>query len=47
MSIRIIEFLANNSITEKRFNDAGQYFYLLATEYLNIVENPEHPTLKD
>ena len=47
LSIRIIEFLTKNAVVEKRFLDAGQYYYIMATEYLKQVENVERQTLKD
>lgn len=39
LSLRIIEFLSNNAITEKRFQDAAQYFWMLATESLRLVKD--------
>lgn len=47
MSIRIIEFLARNAVIEKRFQDAGQYYFLIASEYLSLVERPDNPSVKD
>lgn len=39
LSLRIIEFLTKNAITEKRFKDAAQYYWLLATECLRLCQN--------
>ena len=38
LSLRIIEFLSSNAITEKRFQDAAQYYWMLATESLKLVQ---------
>lgn len=38
LSLRIIEFLTNNAISEKRYQDAAQYYWLLATESLSLVK---------
>jgi len=37
LSLRIIEFLTQNAITEKRYQDAAQYYWLLSTESLRLV----------
>ena len=37
MALRIIEFLSENAISEKRFQDAAQYNWILATESLKLV----------
>ena len=37
MALRIIEFLSENAISEKRFQDAAQYYWILATESLKLV----------
>jgi len=47
MAIRIVGFLAQNAINEKRFNDAAQYMFMQATEYLSLVEKPEYPSAGD
>lgn len=39
LSLRIIEFLSGNAISEKRFQDAAQYYWLLATESLKLVQS--------
>jgi len=39
LSLRIIEFLSSNAITEKRFQDAAQYYWLLCTESLKLVQS--------
>jgi len=36
LSLRIIEFLTHNAITEKRYQDAAQYYWLLSTESLRL-----------
>lgn len=38
LSLRIIEFLTQNAISEKRYQDAAQYYWLLATESLSLVK---------
>jgi len=38
LSLRIIEFLTQNAITEKRYQDAAQYYWLLSTESLTLVK---------
>lgn len=37
LSLKIIEFLSQNAISEKRFQDAAQYYWMLATESLKLV----------
>ena len=37
LSLRIIEFLTQNAISEKRYQDAAQYYWLLSTESLRLV----------
>ena len=37
LSLRIIEFLTQNATTEKRYQDAAQYYWLLATESLRLA----------
>lgn len=32
---------------EKRYNDAGQYYFMMATEYLSLVERPDAPNAQD
>lgn len=32
-----MEFLSHNAIAEKRFQDAAQYYWMLATESLQLV----------
>ena len=36
--MRIIEFLTYNSVIEKRFQDAAQYYWLLSAESLRLVK---------
>lgn len=38
LSLRIIEFLTQNAINEKRYQDAAQYYWLLSTESLKLVQ---------
>lgn len=38
LSLRIIEFLTYNSVIEKRFQDAAQYYWLLSAESLRLVK---------
>lgn len=47
LSLKIIEFLSQNAITEKRFQDAAQYYWMLATESLKLIENPEGKMSKE
>ena len=47
MALRIIEFLSENAISEKRFQDAAQYYWILATESLKLVKDPERLSNKD
>lgn len=47
MAIRIVGFLAQNAVIEKRFNDAAQYYFMMATEYLSLVEKPDSPSASD
>jgi len=39
LSLRIIEFLTQNAIAEKRYQDAAQYYWLLSTESLKLAQN--------
>ena len=41
LSLRIIEFLSSNAISEKRFQDAAQYYWMLATESLKLTEKAD------
>lgn len=47
LSLKIIEFLTNNAISEKRYQDAAQYFWLLATESLQLVKSVGNKASKD
>ncbi len=47
MAIRIVGFLANNAVIEKRFNDAAQYYFMMATEYISLVQKPDFPSADD
>lgn len=47
MSLKINEFLSQNAISEKRFQDAAQYYWMLATESLKLIQDPEQKTNKD
>ena len=38
-SLRILEFLTHNAVTEKRYDDASYYYWLLALEHLKFVKN--------
>ncbi len=39
LSLRIVEFLTHNAVTEKRFKDAAQYYWLLSTEHLRLIKD--------
>lgn len=39
LSLRIVEFLTNNAIVEKRYQDAAQYYWMLAAESLRIIKD--------
>lgn len=47
LSLKIIEFLSNNAISEKRFQDAAQYYWMLATESLSLVRQTGAKATKD
>ena len=47
LSLRIIEFLTQNAITEKRFQDAAQYYWLLSTESLRLVQSFDKKMTKE
>ena len=47
LSLKIIEFLTNNAISEKRFQDAAQYYWMLATESLQLVKNVGNKSTKE
>lgn len=47
LSLRIIEFLTSNAITEKRYQDAAQYYWLLSTESLKLVQTLGNKASKD
>jgi intraflagellar transport protein 122 len=47
LSLKIIEFLSNNAISEKRFQDAAQYYWMLATESLSLVSKVGGKATKD
>ena len=47
LSLKIIEFLTANAISEKRFKDAAQYYWALSTESLKIVKNADKPSKED
>jgi intraflagellar transport protein 122 len=36
--LRIVEFLTHNAVIEKRFQDAAQYYYMLAAESLQLIK---------
>jgi intraflagellar transport protein 122 len=44
LALRIVEFLTRNAVIEKRFRDAAKYFFILACEYLSLVEDARSPT---
>jgi hypothetical protein len=37
--LRIVEFLTHNAVIEKRFQDAAQYYYMLAAESLQLIKD--------
>ena len=39
LSLRIVEFLTHNAVTEKRFQDAAQYYWMLAAESLQLIKD--------
>lgn len=43
LSLRIIEFLAHNAVSERRFQDAAQFYWIMAAESLRLVKevNPD------
>lgn len=43
LSMRIVEKLSNNAITESRYKDAGAFFWLLALEHIQLVKNAVNP----
>ena len=47
LSLKIIEFLSNNAIAEKRYQDAAQYYWMLATESLRLVTKVGAKSSKD
>lgn len=47
LSLKIIEFLANNAIVEKRFQDAAQYYWMLAAESLQMVKKLDGQSSKE
>ncbi|CAI2371085.1 unnamed protein product [Moneuplotes crassus] len=47
LALRIIEFLTKNAVIEKRFKDAAKYLFILACEYLRMVEDAVHPSPED
>jgi intraflagellar transport protein 122 len=47
LALRIIEFLTRNAVIEKRFRDAAKYFFILACEYLRLVEDSSNPSKND
>lgn len=47
LSLKIIEFLSQNAITEKRFQDAARCYWMLAAESLKLVQDPEKLKNKD
>jgi intraflagellar transport protein 122 len=47
LSLKIIEFLSNNAIAEKRYQDAAQYYWMLATESLRLVTKVGSKASKD
>lgn len=48
-SLRMLEQLTHNAVTENRYNDAGYYYFLLAYEHLKLVqaETIDHMTPRD
>jgi intraflagellar transport protein 122 len=47
LSLKIIEFLANNAIVEKRFQDAAQFYWMLAAESLQLVKKIGNSATKE
>ena len=47
LSLRIVEFLTQGAVTEKRFQDAAQYFWLLGSESLKLVKDAVKPSRED
>jgi intraflagellar transport protein 122 len=48
LSLRIVEFLTYNAVVEKRFQDAAQYYWMLAAESLSLIkETGEKATKPD
>jgi len=43
LSMKILKQLSKNSALERRFKDAGHFFWLLALENLKLVKNAEKP----
>lgn len=40
-SIGVLETLAKNAVTERRFRDASYFYWLLSQLSLNLTKNPE------
>jgi intraflagellar transport protein 122 len=49
LSLRIIEFLAFNAVSEKRFQEAAQFYWMMAAESLRLVKEtvPEKQSKDD
>jgi intraflagellar transport protein 122 len=47
LSLRIIEFLTYNAVTEKRFQDAAQYYWMLSAESLRLVKETGEKASKE
>ncbi|EGR29567.1 intraflagellar transport protein, putative [Ichthyophthirius multifiliis] len=46
-STKMLQKLSQNAVYEKRFTDATLYFWMISTEYLNLVKNGKQPSLED
>ena len=43
-SLKMLRQLTHNAVTENRYNDAGYYYWLLATEVLKNLKSPDSAT---
>jgi len=47
ISLRMVERLSSNAVTEHRFQDAAYYYWLLALENLKLVQDARQPSYKE
>lgn len=47
LSLRIVEFLTHNAVIEKRFQDAAQYYWMLAAESLQLIKGDAKSAKQD